>query len=132
MGEKKSFRIYGKKFVERYLINGLSGMALGLFATLLVGTIIKQIGSFMPDMWLGQFLVQLGQIATVLTGVGIAIGTANNLGASKLVLYSSVLNGIVGAYATKILAGTLIVEGSIVLAGPGDPMGAFIAAVIGV
>ena len=132
MDNTSKWRIYGKKIVNRYLIDGLSGMALGLFATLLIGTIIKQIGSFMPNLWLGQFLIQLGQIATVLTGVGIAVGVAHNLGASKLVLYSSVLNGIIGAYATKVLAGTLITEGGILLSGPGDPVGAFVAAVIGV
>lgn len=133
MSETVKWRGYGKKFVDRYLIQGLSGMALGLFATLLIGTIIKQVGTFFPnDNWFGSFLIQLGQIATVLTGAGIAIGVANNLGASKLVLYSSLLNGIVGAYATKVLAGTLVTEAGIVLSGPGDPMGAFVAAVIGV
>ena len=86
----------------------------------------------MPDLWIGQFLMQLGQIATVLTGVGIAVGVAHSLGATKLVLYSSVLNGVVGAYATKIIAGTFITESGIVFSGPGDPLGAFIAAVIGV
>ncbi|WP_172674820.1 PTS transporter subunit IIC [Cellulosilyticum ruminicola] len=132
MNDKNKWRIYGKKFINRYLIDGLSGMALGLFSTLLIGTIIKQIGSFMPNVWFGQFLIQLGQIATVLTGVGIAVGVAHNLGVSKLVLYSSVLNGVIGAYATKILAGTFITENGILFSGPGDPLGAFIAAVIGV
>lgn len=123
---------YGKKFVDRYLINGLSGMALGLFSTLLIGTIIKQVGSFIPNTSVGQLLMMLGQIATVLTGAGIAVGTAHQLGASKLVLYSSILNGIVGAYASKIAAGTLITESGILLSGPGDPLGAFIAAVVGI
>lgn len=132
MNDTSKWRMYGKKFVNRYLIDGLSGMALGLFSTLLIGTIIKQVGSFMPDLWIGEFLMQLGQIATVLTGVGIAVGVAHSLGATKLVLYSSVLNGVVGAYATKIIAGTFITESGIVFSGPGDPLGAFIAAVIGV
>lgn len=132
MTQAMTWRTYGKKIVNRYLIEGLSGMALGLFATLLIGTIIKQLGGFMPSIWFGQFLIQLGQIATVLTGAGIAVGVAHNLGASKLVLYSSILNGIVGAYATKVLAGTLIVDQAIHLSGPGDPMGAFVAAVVGV
>ena len=34
-----------KKLFNRVCIDGLSGMALGLFATLIVGTIIQQIGS---------------------------------------------------------------------------------------
>ena len=132
MDNIKTWRTYGKKFVDRYLIKGLSGMALGLFSTLLIGTIIKQIGSFMPDIWIGQFLMQLGALATVMTGVGIAVGVAHQLGASKLVMYSSILNGLVGAYGAKLVVGEIITESGILLSGPGDPMGAFVAAVIGI
>lgn len=34
-----------KKYLHRVFIDGLSGMAMGLFATLIVGTIIQQIGT---------------------------------------------------------------------------------------
>ena len=34
-----------KELCNHILIDGLSGMALGLFATLIVGTIIQQIGT---------------------------------------------------------------------------------------
>ena len=33
-----------KKIFDRIFINGLSGMALGLFSTLIIGTILAQIG----------------------------------------------------------------------------------------
>lgn len=132
MNDIKLKNTYVKKLIDRYLIKGLSGMALGLFSTLLIGTIIKQIGGLMPNVWFGQLLIQLGSLATVMTGVGIAVGTAHQLGASKLVMYSSILNGLVGAYGAKLVGGTIITEGGILLSGPGDPMGAFIAAVIGV
>ena len=33
-----------KKLLDRIFIEGLSGMAQGLFATLIIGTIIQQIG----------------------------------------------------------------------------------------
>ncbi len=132
MNTQQGWKSYGKKFVDRYLISGLGGMALGLFSTLLIGLILKQIGSFMPQIAFGQFLIMVGQLATVLTGVGIAVGVAHNLGASKLVLYSSVLNGLIGAYALKIANGQLITDGGILLSGAGDPLGAFLAAVIGV
>ena len=33
------------KYVKRYLIDAMSGMAQGLFASLLIGTIIKTLGS---------------------------------------------------------------------------------------
>ena len=95
-----SIKEYGKNMVDRYLIKGLSGMALGLFSTLLIGTIIKQIGTLLGEFsiggfCIGNFLIQLGLLATVMTGAGIAIGTAHHLGASKLVMYASILNGLV-------------------------------------
>ena len=34
-----------KSFFHRIFIDGLSGMALGLFSTLIVGTILSQVGS---------------------------------------------------------------------------------------
>lgn len=34
-----------KRYLNRVFIDGLSGMALGLFATLIVGTIIQQIAN---------------------------------------------------------------------------------------
>ena len=37
-----------KKILNKIFIDGLSGMATGLFATLIIGTIISQIGSFIP------------------------------------------------------------------------------------
>ena len=121
-----------KRLTERYLIQGLSGMASGLFCTLIIGLIIKQIGSLAGDTVVGQVLVGIGGIASVLTGVGIAIGTGHQLGASKLVLYASAINGMIGAYALGFINGSVFVEGSVVLTGPGDPLGAFIATVIGV
>lgn len=132
MESQKKWEHVIKGLFNRYLIDGLGGMALGLFSTLLIGTIIKQIGFFMPGLWIGQLFITLGQIATVLTGIGIGVGVAHNLGSSKLVLYSSVINGLIGAYALKIINGSLITDGGVVLSGAGDPLGAFLATVIGV
>lgn len=38
-----------KKYLNRVFIDGLSGMALGLFSTLIIGTIICQIASLLGD-----------------------------------------------------------------------------------
>lgn len=122
----------GKYIVKRYLINGLSGMALGLFSTLMVGLIMKQLGGIAPDSWLGELLIQLGSLASVMAGVGIGIGVAHALEAPKMVLYATVVTGFLGANASNLVAGRLIGEGgSIILTGPGDPIGAFIAALVG-
>ncbi len=40
--------------------------------------------------------------------------------------------GMVGAFASKLLAGTVLVEGTMVYAGPGEPLGAFLAAYVGI
>ena len=65
------------KWLKRYFVDSLSGMALGLFSTLIIGLIIKQIGSFFPVIdatvenpathlvvlnSIGQFFVKIGHI----------------------------------------------------------------------
>ncbi|MEE1073608.1 MAG: PTS sugar transporter subunit IIC [Cellulosilyticum sp.] len=132
MKDEKIWGAYIRKIVDRYLIKGLSGMALGLFSTLLIGTILKQIGSFIPQLGIGKLLITFGTLGTVMTGIGIAVGVAHQLEASKLVLYSSIVNGLVGAYGAKLVEGAMLNETGLLLSGPGDPLGAFVGAVIGV
>ena len=121
-----------KRFVKRYMINGLNGMALGLFCTLIVGLIIKQIGSIIGGN-VGGFIVTLGTLASVCTGMAIGVGSAHTLGAPKLIIFSSAITGFIGANASALVKGTLISEtGAAVLTGAGDPLGAFIAVVAGV
>ena len=62
-----------KKLLKEIFIDGLSGMASGLFATLIIGTIIVQIGGLIPGP-VGQYLVMLGKVASALTGAGIGCG----------------------------------------------------------
>ena len=74
----------------------------------------------------------IGKVAASLTGAGIGIGVAYKFGCSQLVVVSSATAGMVGAFASKLLAGTVLVEGTMVYAGPGEPLGAFLAAYIGI
>ena len=67
-----------------------------------------------------------------MTGAGIGIGVAYKFGCSQLVVVSSATAGMVGAFASKLLAGTVLVEGTMVYAGPGEPLGAFLAAYVGI
>lgn len=117
-----------KGVLDKYIIEGLSGMALGLFSTLIVGLIIKQIGVLTGL----DFLVWIGTMASVLTGAGIGIGVAHKFGVSALVLYASGVSGFIGGYAKFILSGASFVDGNVMLIGPGEPLGAFIAALIGI
>ena len=119
------------KIVNRYLVDGLSGMAMGLFSTLIVGLILKQLGTLIGDNVVGTLLVNLGTMANFATGVGIGIGVAVNLKMPKLVVYSAGVAGFIGAYASQLDAGTLFDGAKLVLSGPGDPIGAFVAALFG-
>ena len=117
--------------MKRIFIDGLSGMAQGLFATLIIGTIIQQIGLFVGGDY-GNLIYMIGKVAAGLTGAGIGVGVARKLEAQQLVTVSAAVAGIIGAFASKLLAGQLIVDGNLVLAGPGEPLGAFIAAYLAI
>ncbi|MDE6705246.1 MAG: PTS sugar transporter subunit IIC [Treponemataceae bacterium] len=141
------------RYVKRYGVDALGGMALGLFSTLIIGLIIGQIGKFFPGaaaltqtadggtkalVYAGQFLVKIGQLLTVFTGAGIAVGVAHALGAPKLAVYGSIVTGTIGAYAPAFIGAVtaqsfaLVSQtGAITLAGPGDPLSAFVAALVG-
>lgn len=120
-----------KKLLDRIFIEGLSGMAHGLFATLIVGTIIQQIGILIGGQT-GNMLCAVGKMAAALTGAGIGVGVAYRLKASSLVVLSAATAGMVGGFASKLLAGNVLGDGSVILTGPGEPLGAFIAAYIGI
>ena len=120
-----------RKIFDRIFIDGLSGMAQGLFATLIIGTIIQQIGTLIGGS-IGDMIFVIGNVAASLTGAGIGIGVAYKFGCSQLVVVSSATAGMVGAFASKLLAGTVLVEGTMVYAGPGEPLGAFLAAYVGI
>ena len=105
-----------KKLLNHIFIDGLSGMALGLFSTLIVGTIIQQIGNLIGGN-IGDMLFIMGKMAAAMTGAGIGVGVAHRYQESPLVVLSAATAGMTGGFASKILAGSLLVDGSVVLAG---------------
>lgn len=129
MSEKKSLTGSVKRILNHIFIDGLSGMALGLFSTLIVGTILAQVA----ELFTGNISVLIGGVASLakaLTGAGIGIGIAKKYERSPLVTVSCAVAGLVGAFSSKLIAGTVIVDGAVVLSGPGEPLGAFIAAFV--
>ena len=115
-----------KKYLNRLFIEGLGGMALGLFSTLIFGTILAQIAKFMN----GTPAVYLNFIASVaksITGAGIGVGVAAKFKESPLVTVSAAVAGMIGAFPS--LYGSLgTTEFVISLGKPGEPLGAFVAA----
>lgn len=122
----------GKELFHYIFIDGLTGMAWGLFSTLIIGLIIEQIGKLIGDNQIGNMLILIGKVCTALTGAGIGVGVAVKYKSSPFVTVSAAIAGLIGAFASKILAGSVYVNGSIILTGPGEPMGAFIASYVGI
>lgn len=125
-----------KQICTRWFIDAFSGMAQGLFVTLIAGTIIKTIGSYLigEDTVVGAFLALIGGIASVVTGFGIGVGMANALKSDKLVVYSAGVAGFIGAYADKLLGGAGLVELSAVWGKglPGNPISAYVCALLAI
>jgi uncharacterized membrane protein len=120
-----------RRLYERILVQGLSGMAYGLFSTLLLGTIVEQIGMRVPGS-IGAYILAVASIAKTLTGAGIGACVAAKFKSSPLVTASAAVAGMTGAYATAIINGALLAKGVLTLGGPGEPLGAFVAAYIAV
>lgn len=92
--EKKGVEISFK----RYGIDVLGSMAMGLFASLLVGTILNTLGKQLGISFLSE---TIWPIARDMTGAAIAVAIATALKAPNLVLFSSVIVG----YAANQLGG---------------------------
>lgn len=120
-----------KKFLNLIFIDGLSGMALGLFSTLIIGTILKQAADLIGGDF-GYYLGVFSVMAQRLTGAGIGIGVAYKYKSSTYVTLSAAAAGMIGAYATAIISGSILSDGALVYSGPGDPLSAFIAALAGI
>ncbi|MDU1223464.1 PTS sugar transporter subunit IIC [Varibaculum cambriense] len=120
-----------KGWLSLFFIDAMTGMAHGLFASLIIGTIMVQVGGFIPGI-IGRGLVLIGSVASVLTGAGIGMGVAHRLKASTYVVVGTGLAGMIGAHAAKILSGGIVDGLSMQLQGPGEPLGAFIASFVAV
>lgn len=120
-----------KKVFDHIFIDGLSGMAQGLFATLIIGTIIQQVGTFVGGD-IGNLIFLVGKVAAALTGAGIGVGVARKYNASQLVIVSAATAGMVGSFASSVLSGAILDGNTIMLSGPGEPLGAFVAAFVAI
>ena len=85
---------------QRYLIEALGAMAQGLFASLLIGTIIKTLGQQTGL----EMLVDLGGYATAMSGPAMAIAIGYALQAPPLALFSLAAVG----YACNLLGGAVL------------------------
>ncbi|KGQ69384.1 PTS sugar transporter subunit IID [Chelonobacter oris] len=94
--------------LKRYAVDALNLMALGLFSSLIIGLILKNVGTWCDLPW----LIDVGSQAQKAMGAAIGVGVAYALQAPPLVLLSSTITGLAGAAL-------------------GGPVGCFLAAAIG-
>ena len=104
--EKKDVKISSKK----YFVDALGAMALGMFSTLITGSILNMIGQQLNLKFLTEVI---WPIARDVTGAGIGVAIAYSLKAPPLVLFSSTFTGMIG-YSL------------------GGPIGAYVASLVGI
>jgi uncharacterized membrane protein len=95
-----------KGILQRYVIDALSYMALGLFSSLIIGLILRTAG----EQFQVEVLVSMGQLAIDLMGPAIGVAIAYGLTSKPLVIFAAAIAGAAGAAS-------------------GGPAGAYIAAV---
>lgn len=106
--------------ISQYLVTILNGMAFGLFSSLIIGLILKQMGILINN----TTFIQFGQIAQYLMGPAIGAGVAYAVQSNSLGIFASIICGAIGANSIYFIDG--IPNVSI-----GEPVGALIASLIG-
>ena len=122
-----------KRLSKRWFIDAFSGMAQGLFCTLIAGTILAQIAGWITSagtpagIAVGKYVNFVASIAKMLMGAGIGVGIAHQFKAPKLVLFTAAVAGFAGAFADKIIEGNLLPSFA-----PGNPIGAYIVSLVAI
>jgi uncharacterized protein len=96
---------------KEYFVTALSYMALGLFSSLIIGVILKTIGTQLTI----PFLIEIGNLAIKMMGPAIGVAVAYGLKAPPLVLFSAMIAGMAGGSPEVF---------------NGGPAGSFVAALI--
>ncbi|MDO5707330.1 MAG: PTS sugar transporter subunit IIC [Andreesenia angusta] len=107
--------------IRKYIIKVLNGMALGLFSSLIIGLILKQLGILIHQ----EILINSGIIAQHMMAPAIGAGVAYSITKSPLGIFSGLVAGAIGGGAISINADSTIIS-------IGEPVGALVSSLIGV
>ena len=112
-----------KPSMKRYFVDAMGSMALGLFATLLIGTIFETLGQY--THW--ALLTEIAGYAKGCTGAALGIAIGYSLQAPPLVLLCGAVAGMMGngVGATFLLNGT---EKALTA----GPAGAFVVCIVAI
>lgn len=122
-----------KSYAKKYFVDAMSAMALGLFASLLIGTIFGTIGTYLGADYVNSSLVNtIGGYFTEMKGFaqgasGMAIGAAiaYSLKADPLVIFSCAAVGSV-SYST---GAQIMLSGGELITYTAGPAGSFVAVI---
>lgn len=122
-----------KIYLKKYFVTAMGAMAQGLFATLLIGTIIKTVGQYTGL----DFLIDIAGFASSATGMAIGVAIAISLKADMLVILSSAVVGAMGNAIGAVINSGLISAWSVSAKGSAEgifysagPAGAFFAVIV--
>ena len=104
--KKSSFVSKLKGLPKRYFIDAMGAMALGLFASLLIGTIFDTLGNYVP--WDGLKLI--ASYAKAATGMAIGVAIAHKLGAHPLVIFTCAGVGALGNAMGAIICDNALIQ----------------------
>lgn len=132
---------YFKTLPKRYFITAFSGMAQGLFVTLIAGTILATFAEYIigKENFFGGALLTIANIAKSLMGAGIGVGIAYALKKNKLLIFAAAVAGMVGAFADRLLFGSFMDPmfptvtapfTTLALGVPGNPIGAYVVTML--
>ena len=113
------------RLMRRWFLDGMSYMALGLFCTLIIGTIIQQLGKIPYCSFINDIVSSGGKnmaMSNPIVGAAIGVAVAYGLKHKPLVIFSSAVTGALGCVATYGAGDAAVAAG---------PAGAFIAALVG-
>jgi uncharacterized protein len=108
-----------KEYVMPRIFKASTGIAQGIFVTLGIGLLIKNIGTSLGI----DALVQIGTISISLMAPAIGAGIGLMMGANALVIFSAMIAAAIGAGALSITEAGVFIKA-------GEPIGALLTATI--
>ncbi len=125
-----------KKYAKKYFMDAMSAMALGLFASLLIGTIFGTIGTYLGEQYvavpflnkIGFFFTEMKTFAQGASGMAIGVAIAYSLKADPLVMFSC---AAVGSLSYS-LGASIVLSNESTISYTAGPAGSFIAVIVAV
>lgn len=108
-----------KAYLKKYFIDAMGAMALGLFASLLIGTIFNTLGKYTGV----EFFSEINGFAAASSGMAIGVAIAYSMKASPLVIFSCATVGYAGYSLGTVINDINVTAG---------PAGSFFAVIIAV